>query len=67
MRGLTCEQVGDLAAENRITIHELFQEKASLEAAFMELTRDSVEYHAPTPGSGAEPQAIATSSPEVHQ
>ena len=67
VRGLTCEQVGDLAAENRITIHELFQEKASLEAAFMELTRDSVEYHAPAPGSGGEAQAVATSSPEVRQ
>jgi ABC-2 type transport system ATP-binding protein len=47
VRGITCAQIGDLAAENRITIHELFEERASLEEAFMELTRDSVEYHAP--------------------
>jgi len=51
LRGVTCEQVGELAASNQITIHELFQEKASLEEAFMELTRDSVDYHAPTPAS----------------
>jgi ABC-2 type transport system ATP-binding protein len=55
LRGATCEQIGDLAAANRITIHELFQEKASLEEAFMELTRDSVEYQAPgEPGPAAE-------------
>ena len=47
VRGLTCAEVGDLAAANRITIHELFEDRASLEEAFMELTRDSVEYHAP--------------------
>ena len=48
--------VGDLAAENSITIHELFEEKATLEEAFMELTRDSVEYQAGVPGAatGAE-------------
>jgi len=47
LRGVTCAQVGDLAAANQTTIHELLQEKASLEEAFMELTRDSVEYTAP--------------------
>jgi len=46
VQGVECSEVGDLAAEHRITIHELFEEKASLEAAFMELTRDSVEYQA---------------------
>ena len=49
LRGITCDEVGDLAAANGITIHELFQERASLEEAFMELTRDAVEYHAPAP------------------
>jgi len=60
--GMTCAQVGDLASGNRITIHELFQEKASLEEAFMELTRDSVEYHAPTPGHSA---MVASNEQEV--
>jgi ABC-2 type transport system ATP-binding protein len=44
--GAECAQVGDIAAAHRITIHELFEDRASLEEAFMELTRDSVEYHA---------------------
>jgi ABC-2 type transport system ATP-binding protein len=43
--GTTCAAIGDLAAENHLTIHELFEDKASLEEAFMEMTRDSVEYH----------------------
>jgi ABC-2 type transport system ATP-binding protein len=51
VRGLGCAEVGDLAAAKRITIHELFEDKASLEEAFMELTRDSVEYRA-TAGTG---------------
>jgi len=49
LRGVSCEEIGDLAAANSITVHELFQERASLEEAFMELTRDAVEYHAPAP------------------
>ncbi|MGH8918110.1 MAG: AAA family ATPase, partial [Actinomycetes bacterium] len=38
--------IGDLAAANRLTLHELTPQAASLEEAFMELTRDSVEYTA---------------------
>ncbi len=44
--GSSCAVIGDLAAEHKITIHELFQEQASLEEAFMEMTGDSVEYRA---------------------
>jgi ABC-2 type transport system ATP-binding protein len=44
--GLTTDAVGDLAAANGVTIHELFAQRSSLEEAFMEMTRDSVEYHA---------------------
>lgn len=43
---MTTDAVGDLAAANQITVHELFQQRSSLEAAFMEMTKDSVEYHA---------------------
>jgi ABC-2 type transport system ATP-binding protein len=52
--GTTTEAVGDLAAANRLTLHELLTERSSLEQAFMEMTRDSVEYHATdaTVGSG---------------
>ncbi|MGH2932942.1 MAG: ABC transporter ATP-binding protein [Gaiellaceae bacterium] len=42
--GLTTEAVGDLAAANGIVIHELTLVQASLEQAFMELTRDDVEF-----------------------
>ena len=44
--GLTAPQVGEIAAANGIVLHELTPQRATLEAAFMELTRDSVEYHA---------------------
>jgi ABC-2 type transport system ATP-binding protein len=50
VQGVTCAEVGDLAAANGITVHELFVQSASLEAAFMEMTSDSVEYHADAPG-----------------
>jgi ABC-2 type transport system ATP-binding protein len=44
VHGLTAEEIGELAAEHRITIHELTPQQASLEEAFMELTRDEVEF-----------------------
>ncbi|HEY7048252.1 MAG TPA: ATP-binding cassette domain-containing protein [Jatrophihabitantaceae bacterium] len=43
--GLDCAAIGDLAARHGIAVHELTPQAASLEAAFMELTRDSVEFH----------------------
>jgi ABC-2 type transport system ATP-binding protein len=46
VEGATTDEVGDLAAAKQITIHELFTQRSSLEEAFMEMTRDSVEYHA---------------------
>ncbi len=47
VRGARCADVGDLAAHHGIAVHELVEDRASLEEAFMELTRDSVDYHAP--------------------
>jgi ABC-2 type transport system ATP-binding protein len=44
--GLTISAVGDLARDAGIAVHELSPQLASLEEAFMELTRDSVEFHA---------------------
>ena len=46
--GLGAEQIGDLAATRGIPLHELSPQQASLEEAFMELTQDTVEYHATT-------------------
>jgi ABC-2 type transport system ATP-binding protein len=48
--GLTVSQVGDLAFENAVRLHELAPAQASLEQAFMELTASSVEFHAGVPG-----------------
>ncbi len=46
VHGLTPEQVGDGAAEAGIALHELTPQQASLEEAFMDLTRDEVEFGA---------------------
>jgi ABC-2 type transport system ATP-binding protein len=44
--GLDAARVGELAAAHGVRLHELVPQRASLETAFMELTRDSVEYRA---------------------
>ncbi len=44
--GMDAARIGQLAAMHRIPLHELTPRRASLETAFMELTRDSVEYRA---------------------
>jgi ABC-2 type transport system ATP-binding protein len=44
--GTTTEQVGEIAAASRVVLHELSLQQASLEAAFMELTEEAVEYRA---------------------
>jgi ABC-2 type transport system ATP-binding protein len=51
VRGMSIEQIGDLAFGEGVRLHELTMVKASLEEAFMELTADSVEYHAAVPGA----------------
>jgi ABC-2 type transport system ATP-binding protein len=45
--GLTSDQIGQVAADNAVTLFELAPHEASLEEAFMELTGESVEYRAP--------------------
>jgi len=44
--GATPDSVGETAAANGIVLHELTLVQASLEEAFMELTRDDVEFKA---------------------
>ena len=46
VHGLEAAAIGELAASNGVVLHELTPKRASLEEAFMELTRDSVEFHA---------------------
>jgi len=42
--GLEAPRIGEIAAANRIVLHELTPQLASLEEAFLELTAGSVEY-----------------------
>jgi ABC-2 type transport system ATP-binding protein len=42
--GATSAQIGELAAERGFVLHELTPQRASLEDAFMELTRESGEF-----------------------
>jgi ABC-2 type transport system ATP-binding protein len=54
-------RVGELAAQGGFVLHELTPKRGSLEQAFMELTRESVEYG----GGGTDP--IAEVQPAVPQ
>jgi ABC-2 type transport system ATP-binding protein len=42
--GMAARRVGELAARDGLVLYELTTKRGSLEQAFMELTRDSVEY-----------------------
>jgi ABC-2 type transport system ATP-binding protein len=42
--GIGAPAIGDLAAEHGISVHELVPRHASLEAAYLDITGDSVEY-----------------------
>ncbi|MEW2576678.1 ABC transporter ATP-binding protein [Streptomyces syringium] len=44
--GEDAPHLGELAARHQLTLHELSPQRASLEEAFMQLTAESVEYHA---------------------
>jgi len=66
VHGLTAAQVGDLAFDHGVRLHELTVVRASLEAAFMELTADSVEYRAGQ-GPGGEPAAARHENPAQTQ
>ena len=52
--GLPRSAIGDLALQNRIAVHELTTEEASLEQAFMELTADDVEFRAQDPSQSTQ-------------
>jgi ABC-2 type transport system ATP-binding protein len=49
VHGLGEQQVGDTALAAGIPVHHLTASRVSLEQAFMELTADSVDYHAGVP------------------
>jgi ABC-2 type transport system ATP-binding protein len=52
--GATSDAIGELAKANGLTLTELSAHQASLEERYMELTRDSADYHAAAsaPGPG---------------
>jgi ABC-2 type transport system ATP-binding protein len=57
--GLAEERIGDIAFAHGIRLHHLAPSRASLEQAFMELTADSVEYHA-GPAASRQPSHVGT-------
>jgi ABC-2 type transport system ATP-binding protein len=60
--GLTAAQIGERAAELGVALHELTPQQASLEEAFMDMTRGEVEYHAADPsrpGAGLSTRSAA--------
>jgi ABC-2 type transport system ATP-binding protein len=48
INGLTAEQIGELAAAKGYVLHELTPQQVTLEDAFIDITRDDVEYRAPS-------------------
>jgi ABC-2 type transport system ATP-binding protein len=55
--GLTAPQIGERARVLDIALHELTPRQASLEEAFMEMTRDEIEYRTHPNGTGLESAA----------
>jgi ABC-2 type transport system ATP-binding protein len=51
--GLDPEQIAELVAARGLPLHELYRERASLEDAFIELTRDAVEFAADARGESS--------------
>ena len=54
LSGVDSRIVGETAAAHRIVLHELVTQQASLEEAFIELTRDDLEFQASTPAAPPE-------------
>jgi ABC-2 type transport system ATP-binding protein len=46
VHGMTAVQIGDTAAANGLALHELTPQQVSLEEAFMDLTREDLEFQA---------------------
>jgi ABC-2 type transport system ATP-binding protein len=62
VQGMAADQIGDIAFEKGIRLHELTTVRASLEEAFMELTASSVEYRAEIPSAGITAGRVAEKS-----
>ncbi|MGI8578673.1 MAG: ABC transporter ATP-binding protein [Nocardioidaceae bacterium] len=64
---LAAPRIGELAAREGLVLHELTPQRASLEEAFMELTRDSLEYGVPGAGATADVHPGAGATADVHR
>ena len=51
IEGMAADEIGLIAAERQIVLYELTPHHASLEQAYMDLTRDEAEYRADTQGA----------------
>jgi ABC-2 type transport system ATP-binding protein len=63
VRGMEAAEIGEKAAAARVVLHELTPQRASLEEAFMELTRDALEYHT-NPAGELVPNTVAPADSE---
>jgi ABC-2 type transport system ATP-binding protein len=61
--GLTAAQIGEIARNHGLVLHELTPQQASLEEAYMTMTRDSVEYHAAVPAAPGTPGTPVSAGP----
>jgi ABC-2 type transport system ATP-binding protein len=61
VREMEAARIGELAAAGGFVLHELTPKRGSLEEAFMELTRDSVEYGGG--GTAPEPPQVEPGTP----
>jgi ABC-2 type transport system ATP-binding protein len=59
VEGLSAEEIGKRAAARNIVLYELTPRHASLEEAFMALTRDEVEFQAGSPSPEDRDGALA--------
>ncbi|MBE1536238.1 ABC transporter ATP-binding protein [Actinomadura algeriensis] len=65
VENLEAARIGELAAAEGLVLHELTPRRGSLEDAFMELTRDTVEYGTPAAGQAAAGQPAAPAKEET--
>jgi ABC-2 type transport system ATP-binding protein len=54
--GVPSPRIGELAARHGLVLHQLVPDTASLEEAFMNLTRDAVQYGATTGNATTPPE-----------
>ncbi|MDO9396374.1 MAG: ATP-binding cassette domain-containing protein [Herbiconiux sp.] len=62
VRGLSAESIGDAAASAGLALHELTTVQGSLEDAYMDLTRDEVEYR-----TAVTPEAVGATGSRTAQ